>query len=186
MSATIRRATPADAAALAAMARETFVDAFGADNRPEDMQAYTSAAFGEAQQLREIADPGVVTLLGVAAGFSRPNGGPAEAGPYTEAGPCAELIAYAQLRRTPGSPHGEVELARFYVRRGHHGRGVAQELMSAVLKEARAARVWLGVWERNARAIAFYRKCGFEQCATQPFLLGSDLQNDWIMARTNL
>jgi ribosomal protein S18 acetylase RimI-like enzyme len=160
----IRRATSADAAALAALARETFVDAFGADNRPEDMEAYTRAEFSEALQRREIEDPDILTLL-------------------------ADRIAYAQLRRTPGSPHGEVELARFYVHRAHHGRGLAQTLMSSVIDHARAlgaTRLWLGVWERNARAIAFYRKCGFEQCATQPFLLGSDLQTDWVMSRTNL
>ena len=161
---TIRIATVADAAALAELARETFVDAFGADNRPEDMAAYVAEVFGEAQQKRELADPDVVTLV-------------------------ADAIAYAQLRRTAGSPHGEVELARFYVRRAHHGQGIAQALMSAVLDAARAlggSTLWLGVWERNARAIAFYRKCGFVEVGAQPFLLGNDLQRDLVMQRTNL
>lgn len=160
----IRRATLADAAALTRMARETFVDAFGADNRPEDMAVYVAEAFGEEQQSRELADPNVVTLLD-------------------------DDIAYAQLRRTPDSPHGEVELARFYVRRAHHGQGIAQLLMTAVFDEARAlggTRLWLGVWERNARAIAFYKKCGFVEVGAQPFLLGSDLQRDLVMSRTNL
>jgi ribosomal protein S18 acetylase RimI-like enzyme len=160
----VRRAGPDDAAALAALARETFVDAFGADNTAEDMAAYIAAEFGEAQQRREILDPNIVTLL-------------------------IDDVAYAQLRRTPGAPHGQVELARFYVRRAHHGRGVAQALMSAVIDHARAlgaAALWLGVWERNARAIAFYGKCGFERCGTQPFLLGRDLQTDLVMRRTNL
>jgi GNAT superfamily N-acetyltransferase len=158
----IRRATAADAAPLATLARETFVEAFGADNRPEDMAAYTAENFGEAQQLREIEDPDVITLL-------------------------AGDIAYAQLRRTPGAPQGDVELARFYVRAAHHGQGIALALMDAVVANARAlgaTRLWLGVWERNARAIAFYRKCGFVQCGTQPFLLGRDLQTDWVMALT--
>jgi ribosomal protein S18 acetylase RimI-like enzyme len=160
----VRRAEPDDAAALAALARETFIDAFGADNTAEDMAMYTAAEFGPAQQRREIVDPNIVTLL-------------------------IDDVAYAQLRRTPGAVHGDVELARFYVRRAHHGRGVAQALMSAVVAEARAlgaTALWLGVWERNARAIAFYRKCGFERCGAQPFLLGRDLQSDWIMRRTKL
>ena len=192
----IRRATSADAAALAALARETFVDAFGADNRPEDMEAYTRAEFGEAQQRREIEDPDIVTLLGE----------------IDEA-----LIAYAQIRRSAGVPPatvgrlarshwppgetpggcgrdgrhsiGEVELARFYVHRSHHGRGLAQQLMDAVIEYARAlgaGGLWLGVWERNARAIAFYRKCGFVEVGAQPFLLGNDLQRDLVMQRTNL
>lgn len=159
----IRRALPHDAAALAALAERTFVDAFGAENRAEDMAAYIAENFGEAQQRREIDDPDIVTLV-VDIDYA--------------------LTAYAQLRRT--AP-GEVELARFYVEGAHHGRGVAQALMAAVEAESRAlgvARLWLGVWERNARAINFYRKCGFVQTGTQPFLLGSDLQTDWVMART--
>jgi GNAT superfamily N-acetyltransferase len=161
----IRLGTPADAAMLAELSRRTFVDAFGADNRAEDMDAYTSRAFGEAQQRRELETDGVVTLFGEEDG---------------------EAIAYAQLRRTLDAAHGEVELVRFYVDRLHHGHGVAQSLMDAVLLHARAlggTRLWLGVWERNPRAIAFYRKAGFAQCATQPFLLGSDLQTDWVMNR---
>jgi ribosomal protein S18 acetylase RimI-like enzyme len=72
------------------------------------------------------------------------------------------------------------------VRRAHHGRGVAQALMASVVGEARAlgaTALWLGVWERNARAIAFYRKCGFERRGEHPFLLGRDLQTDWVMSR---
>jgi diamine N-acetyltransferase len=162
----VRFASPADAAALAALALKTFNDAFMLFNREEDMVAYTKDAFTEAQQLREIEDPKIVTLVVEEADGS--------------------LAAYAQLRPTPGAPHGEVELARFYVDQAHHGRGIAQSLMAAVDAEARrlgARRIWLGVWERNHRAIAFYRKCGFAQCGTHPFLLGTDLQTDWEMTR---
>ena len=95
-------------------------------------------------------------------------------------------IGYAQLQPTPAGPHGDVELARFYIDRAYHGRGVAQSLMDAVRAQARALggrRLWLGGWERNRRAIAFYRKCGFVHRSVQPFLLGSDLQTDWVMSR---
>ena len=161
----VRLASPADAATLADLSLKTFVDAFGADNRAEDMEAYTSAAFGEPQQRRELETTSIVTLLVEHE---------------------AEAIAYAQLRHTPGALYGDVELARLYVDRPHHGRGLAQSLMDAVYAHARAlggTRLWLGVWERNLRAIAFYRKSGFAQCAIQPFLLGSDLQTDWVMNR---
>jgi ribosomal protein S18 acetylase RimI-like enzyme len=43
--------------------------------------------------------------------------------------------------------------------------------------------IWLDVWERNARAIAFYQKWGFAVVGTQTFQLGSDLQNDLLMQR---
>jgi len=129
------------------------------------MEAYTSVAFGEEQQRQELDADNIVSLIGEADG---------------------QAIAYAQLRQTPGSPHGDIELARFYVDRDYHGRGIAQSLMDAVDDRCRilgGTMLWLGVWERNARAIAFYKKCGFVQRSTQPFLLGSDLQTDWVMNR---
>jgi ribosomal protein S18 acetylase RimI-like enzyme len=162
----IRAATPADAATLAALSLKTFVDTFAPHNTAADMESYTTVAFTEAKQRREIETEGIVTLLG------EENG---------------ETIAYAQIKHTPAAPHGDVELARFYVDRPHHGRGFAQRLMDVVEDYARAlggTRIWLGVWENNLRAIAFYRKRGFVQCGAQPFLLGTDLQTDWVMNRT--
>jgi ribosomal protein S18 acetylase RimI-like enzyme len=58
--------------------------------------------------------------------------------------------------------------------------------MDRVLEESRATGgdvLWLGVWERNPRAIAFYLRKGFERVGEHRFLLGSDLQLDWLMAR---
>ena len=162
----IRRATPADAAALAELAERTFRDTFAADNNPDDLEAHVTKAYGEPQQLREIEDANVVTLL-----------------VESEAG--AELIGYSQLRRV-SSPHGEVEIVRFYIDKSHHGRGIAQTLMQTAVETARelgGTTLWLGVWERNWRAIAFYVKCGFQDAGSQPFLVGSDLQTDRIMAR---
>jgi diamine N-acetyltransferase len=158
----IRRAVPSDAAALAELASRTFSDTFAAQNRPEDIEAYLAKTYGEAQQRREIEDPGVVTLV-------------------VEDG--GALIAFAQLRGSTAE-HGDVEIARLYVDREQHGRGIAQRLMDAAVDAAReldAATVWLGVWERNARAIRFYEKCGFRDVGSQPFLLGSDLQTDRVM-----
>jgi ribosomal protein S18 acetylase RimI-like enzyme len=161
----IRVATPADAATLAAISLKTFVDTFAPHNTAADMHSYTSAAFGEEKQRRELETEGVLTLLGE---------------------DDADTIAYAQIRRTPGAPHGDVEIVRFYVDQPHHGRGIAQLLMDAVETHARTlggTRLWLGVWEHNVRAIAFYRKRGFIQCGAHPFLLGTDLQTDWVMNR---
>ena len=136
----LRRAMPADAAALAAFAAQTFIDAFGADNDPANVAAYVAQVYGEAQQAREIADPNTITLL-------------AE-GPHG-------LAAYAQVRRTTPppcvtAPHA-VELHRIYLHRDWQGRTLAQRLMIAVHHAARELGgqfLYLGVWERNARAIA--------------------------------
>jgi diamine N-acetyltransferase len=43
--------------------------------------------------------------------------------------------------------------------------------------------LWLDVWERNPRGIAFYRKWGFVEVGRQAFMLGEDLQNDLMTAR---
>ena len=43
--------------------------------------------------------------------------------------------------------------------------------------------IWLGVWERNPRAIAFYEKMGFATVGGHSFMLGRDLQHDLVMSR---
>jgi diamine N-acetyltransferase len=160
----IRRATAPDAASLARLAERTFRDAFAKDNTPEDLDAHTTRYYGEAQQRAEIESADVITIVADDEG---------------------KLIAYAQVRRAP-TEHGEVEIARFYVEQSHHGRGVAQSLMNAAYEAGRelgGETIWLGVWERNPRAIAFYAKCGFRDVGSHPFLVGSDLQTDRILSR---
>jgi ribosomal protein S18 acetylase RimI-like enzyme len=167
---TIRHASAADAAALSALAERTFRDTFAAVNSAENMAAHVAAAYGVDKQLAEIESTHIRTLLadidGAAAG-------------------------YAQLRsgHAPDCVRAEhaVELWRFYVDRAWIGRGVAPPLMQAVFAEARGlggATLWLGVWEHNPRAIAFYRKCGFVEAGAHVFQLGADAQTDVIMQRS--
>lgn len=172
---TIRRGVAGDAAMLAALGRRTFVDTFAADNTPEDMAAYLTHAYGVEQQAAELALPDAVFLIaeaeGGAAGYV-----------YLRQAPLPAHITDP----APGQPGPSIEIARFYVDAPWHGKGIAHALMEAALDEAarRGARtVWLGVWERNARAIAFYTKRGFHDIGVQPFKLGSDLQHDRVMAR---
>jgi ribosomal protein S18 acetylase RimI-like enzyme len=166
----IRRAIDDDAPRIADFAQRTFVETFAADNTAEDMAAHVAKSFGRAIQLREIRDAGMITLL-------------------VELG--ATMAGFAQVRR--GTPPAcvagvsPVELLRFYVDRPFHGRGIAQTLMRAVddvARELRGQTLWLGVWERNARAIAFYTKCGFVDVGEQAFLVGTDQQTDRVMARS--
>ncbi|MFN8670219.1 MAG: GNAT family N-acetyltransferase [Gemmatimonadaceae bacterium] len=165
----VRRATRRDAAALAALAARTFDETFGADNSPEDMALHLTTSYGEAQQRAEIEDPAWDSLLAEVDGA---------------------LAGFAQVREGGApdcvpQPH-PVELYRFYVDRPWHGRGVAQTLMAAVVEAVRARRgdaIWLSVWERNARAQAFYAKCGFAKAGEKAFVVGTDVQTDWVMAR---
>jgi GNAT superfamily N-acetyltransferase len=165
----IRRATDEDAARLAEFARRTFVETFAADNADDNMAIHVAQAFGPAAQLGEIRDNSMITLL-------------AELG--------STLAGFAQLRQGPPPPcvggNAPVEILRFYVDRPFHGRGVAQTLMRAVEQLARALghhTLWLGVWERNPRAIAFYTKCGFVDVGDHGFILGTEEQIDRVMAR---
>ena len=163
----LRRAQPADAASLAQFAARAFAETFGPDNRPEDIAAHLAAVFGPAQQRRELADPDFVTLV-----MDGPDG----------------LVGYAQVRRAaPPScvpSDAPVELYRFYVDRPWHGQGVAQRLMAAVhaaAPELGGRSIWLSVWERNPRAIAFYVKSGYRDVGSTTFLLGTDRQSDRVL-----
>jgi GNAT superfamily N-acetyltransferase len=79
-----------------------------------------------------------------------------------------------------------VELERIYALAAFQGRGLGPALMQAcvdlaLMKGART--MWLGVWERNARALAFYAKWGFRDVGAHPFLVGSDDMTDRILER---
>ena len=133
------------------------------------MAAYSATAFGEALQRRELGDPANVVFL---------------------AEQDAGAVGYAMLRGVAGPAcvpdRNAVELARLYVVRHAIGSGVGAALMRACLGETAAqqrATIWLGVWERNARAIAFYRRWEFRDVGAQGFQLGADLQTDRVMAR---
>jgi GNAT superfamily N-acetyltransferase len=165
----LRLATGEDAGLLAAIGAETFRDSFGADNTPEDMAAYLAQSFSPEKQARELAEADNRFLI-------------AEAG--------GETAGYAQVRFGPGPAVAggarPMEIARIYARKPWIGRGVGARLMQACLDEAAAAGcdvVWLGVWERNPRAIAFYRRWGFAEAGWQAFMLGSDRQRDVVMVK---
>jgi ribosomal protein S18 acetylase RimI-like enzyme len=164
----IRPAKPSDAASLSVIAERTFRDTFAVDNSEENINLHCARKFGAEIQSEEISDPQMTTLL-------------AEVG--------SELVGFAQLRlaHTTACVAGArpAELHRIYVSSNWHGRGVANELMRGVYAAAIRAGsdcVWLGVWERNLKAIAFYRKCGFSVVGDHTFMLGRDRQRDLILA----
>ncbi|MFN8654197.1 MAG: GNAT family N-acetyltransferase [Gemmatimonadales bacterium] len=168
-AAQVRPARPEEAAALATLMERTFRDTFGAANTPGDLALHCRTHYAPDIQAAELADPAFSTLVADLGG---------------------SLAAFAQLQsgETPAEVAGAdpIQLARFYVDQAWHGRGLAQQLMAAALAAARArgARtVWLGVWEKNPRGIAFYRKEGFREVGMFDFFVGTDRQRDFIMAR---
>ena len=166
----IRRATVADAEALSEIGARTFFETFAADNTPEDMKLFLESNWHPKLQRAEILDEGLDTLLACDASGA--------------------IAGFAQLRVNHPPPgiavRAPVELKRFYVDKPWHGQGLARSLMEAAERAARARgarEFWLGVWERNGRAQAFYRKCGFRTVGKQIFVVGTDPQTDHVMLR---
>lgn len=165
----IRRAVLQDAELLASMGAQAFYQTFAASNTPEDMAAYLAGAFSVEKQAVELARSGSTFLIVEQDGNS---------------------IGYAHLQEGPAPAcikgYLPVEISRLYVLQNWIGKGIGSKLMRACINDARVRGgdvVWLGVWEKNARAIAFYQKWGFEIAGTHEFILGKDIQQDYLMLR---
>ena len=161
-----RNARAEDAAALAAFSRDTFVETFGHLYPPEDLAAFLAAKYGTEIQGQEIADE---TLLYRLAFESDALVG------YCKTGPMS-------LPVDPGAAKA-LELHRLYVATRVKGAGVARTLMDEALAWARAQgaeAMYLGVWENNRRAQAFYRRYGFEHVGEHGFMVGRVRDHDFI------
>jgi ribosomal protein S18 acetylase RimI-like enzyme len=164
----LKEATPEQAARLAEFGARTFFESFAADNSEEDMRRHLESAWSPDKQLAELRNPDIDTLI------------------LTD--DAGRWLGFAQLRAnkvSEGVPEqGSIELWRFYVDKPFHGQGVAGGLMSGAKQRAKqrgASSLWLGVWERNERAKAFYAKHGFRKVGSQVFVVGSDPQTDHVM-----
>ena len=147
--------------------RETYRADLGGSCRVEDVEAYVAEHFGDPVQRAELEDAHVATLVAEIDGT---------------------LAGYAQLREPAPCPTLDgprpVEVARFYVDRPWHGRGLAGALMGECVAFAPTADpLWLSVFQRNPRAVAFYEKWGFERAGVQRFVMGDDVQDDWVLVR---
>ena len=134
------------------------------------MDLHCQISYSEVIQAGEICNPNMMTLLSEDE---------------------ERLVGFAQLR-WDGAPNCVLakspgEIQRLYVANDWQGKGIAQDLMYACIEEMKdhgSDVVWLGVWERNPRAIAFYKKFGFVEVGDHVFPLGRDPQRDIVMARS--
>jgi ribosomal protein S18 acetylase RimI-like enzyme len=163
----IRIASPSDAALIADMSRQTFYDSFAADNTKENMEKFMNETFTRESLIAEVGAPGNIFLLACRMG---------------------EPAGYARLRENNNPPElkglATIEIARIYAVKEMIGKGIGKTLMEksiAIAKEKRKKFIWLGVWEKNQRAIDFYTKHGFEKFSEHPFIVGDDVQTDWLM-----
>ena len=164
-----RYALSEDAAPLAKFAARVYYETFISSNTPENMEAYLAGAFSLSQFIAEMGDPNAIFILAAAG---------------------EELAGYAKLfpAKAPECVQGEAprELVRFYIDPFWHGSGLASVFMELCLAEARQRgfkTMYLGVWEKNFRAQAFYRKWNFERVGEHIFQMGDDPQTDWWMTR---
>lgn len=165
----IRNASISDSVLLADLSARTFKSAYKAQLTDKELNDYTASTFSLDRIQAELIDPACKFLL-------------AYEGDTT--------IGYAMLRTDdpPNSVMGPkpVELARIYLTEGVIGKGNGTMLMEACLQTAKEdghETIWLGVWEKNGRAIRFYEKWGFTTVGSIDFEFGDEVQADLVMVR---
>ncbi|MFG6488823.1 GNAT family N-acetyltransferase [Roseateles sp. BYS78W] len=164
----IRTATPEDAAALAAFAAQAFADTYRDLDDAQDIADYVATHFQPGVMAAVILDAACTTLLAEMDG---------------------RLAGYAIVRDAPPPPcvsaAAPIELWRLYLGQDFLGLGLGARLMREVHSRARqrgARTLWLGVYDRNLRAVEFYRRSGFVQVGSKEFLFGGRLYMDPIYA----
>ncbi|MFT3756695.1 MAG: GNAT family N-acetyltransferase [Pseudoxanthomonas sp.] len=165
----IRRATPEDAETITQIASATFVETFGHQYPPEDLDHFLRTSYALEAQRRELQDPRKAMWLlehdGIVVG-------------HAFAGPC-------------GLPHpdvvqGDGELKRLYVLREHHNGGWGSRLFATAMEwlERDGPRtIYIGVWSENYGAQRFYARHGFEKVGGYKFPVGNTLDDEFILRR---
>ncbi|PWK27919.1 ribosomal protein S18 acetylase RimI-like enzyme [Arcicella aurantiaca] len=163
----IRIANITDVEQLCEIGAKTFVETYGNQNTPENLQAYLDEKFNEKQISDELTTPNTIFLL-----VEQEN----------------EIIGYAKLRvnLVENPDQKALEIERIYITKQYHGQKLGALLMQGCIDTAlenNYTSLWLGVWEHNPKAIAFYQKWGFEVFGTHIFQLGDDAQTDFLMQK---
>jgi ribosomal protein S18 acetylase RimI-like enzyme len=166
----IRIATRADAALIADLSRETFYNAFAIYNTKEDIDKFMNEVFTREKLMAELNLPDNIFLLA-----------------YTG----DEVAGYVRMRdkNIPETSLGTdniIEIARIYTASSIIGKGVGSALLReciAIAKQEQREYIWLGVWEKNDKAVRLYERFGFKRFGEHPFILGNDVQTDWLMMR---
>lgn len=169
MGITIRPATINDAALISDLSRQTFYEAFAAQNTKESMNKFLSEQFTKEALIKEVGEENNIFFLAY----------------YDN-----EVAGYVRLREN-NIPPGlgtiqAIEIARIYVVGSFIGKGIGAALMQKsidIAMEKKRECLWLGVWQENQRAIDFYTRWGFKKFAHHDFRLGDDIQQDWLMKK---
>ena len=164
-----RPCTLDDVGILQAFSRQCFFETFAAMNTPENMAAYLDEAYAPEKLRAELSDPHSVFYFlyqdDRLAGYLKLNEGPAQ---------------------TEFHDKESLEIERIYVSKEFQGEGLGRCLMDKSIAAAKGRKknyIWLGVWEKNAKALHFYKKNGFYQIGTHSFVMGDDEQTDYLMRK---
>lgn len=167
----IRKVTPDDIKQLQEIGRKTFTETFSDTNTEENMKRYLDKSFSSRKLITELNDKNSEFYFAICG---------------------SNIIGYLKLNcgqsQTEIKDAKSLEIERIYVLKKFHGKNIGQLLYDKAIQIARQANadyIWLGVWERNLRAISFYRKNGFVEFDKHIFKLGNDEQTD-IMMKLNL
>jgi ribosomal protein S18 acetylase RimI-like enzyme len=155
-------------AELQKLGRQTFTETFAENNTQENLAAYLEESFNTAQLRKELSDPN--SLFYVA---------------YDDERAIGYLKINTGTAQTEQKLQNSLEIQRIYVLKEYFGKAVGQLLFNkavAVAKEKKIETIWLGVWEKNVRAIQFYKKNGFVEFDKHIFQLGDDPQTDLLMS----
>ena len=166
---TICVAEKADAALIADLSRQTFYETFAPVNTKENMDQFMNETFTKEALMNEAGAKGNIFLIA-----------------FDQKMP----VGYVRMRESENpvalGDDTAIEIARIYAINSSIGTGVGKLMMLKCIemaKELKKKMIWLGVWEKNQRAINFYTKWGFEKFGEQKFILGNEVQIDWLMKK---
>ena len=169
MAVSFRECTLEDLEILQAFSRRLFFETFADMNTPENMAVYLDKAFAAEKIRAELSDENSVFYFLYRGG---------------------KLAGYLKLNEAPAQTdiHDEqsLEIERIYVSKEFQGEGLGRCLMEKAVSTAirrKKKYVWLGVWEKNEKALRFYKRNGFYQIGTHSFVMGDDEQTDYIMRK---
>ncbi len=154
---------------LKQLSRLTFSETFSPYNSATDMELYLNHAFSTAQLRKELNENSSAFYIA-----------------YCDTEPAGYLKVNIGASQTDLHAANALEIERIYVLKKFQGRKVGQLLFDKALEisgKIKAEFVWLGVWEKNEKAIRFYEKNGFVTFGRHPFILGKDVQTDLLMKK---
>lgn len=163
----IRKIDVNDVIQLQQISRVTFSETFAEHNTEEDLNKYLDEQLSIKKLEEELINPYTSFY------FALDNN---------------QLVGYLKLNwlnaQTELIDEAAFEVERIYVLKDYFGKGLGQFLLDNAIRIGKALRpsyIWLGVWEKNNRAIRFYEKNGFKVFSTHLFILGNDVQTDLLM-----